>query len=51
MQHDLNPFFNQIFDFPGLLPEDIRKRTLVIKVFHSRKTKHEMIGERGRGRG
>ena len=42
---DLNPSFNQIFDFPGLLPEDIRKQTLVMKAFHSRKTKHDLIGQ------
>lgn len=42
---DMNPFFNQIFDFPGLLPEDIRKQTLIMKVFHSRRTKPELIGE------
>jgi hypothetical protein len=44
IHRDLNPYFNQIFDFPSLLPEDIRKQTLVMKVFHSRRTKHEMIG-------
>jgi Ca2+-dependent lipid-binding protein len=44
IHRDLNPYFNQIFDFPSLLPEDIRKQTLVMKVFHSRRTKHELIG-------
>ena len=46
INRDLNPYFNQIFDFPSLLPEDIRKQTLVMKVFHSRRTKHELIGKR-----
>ena len=44
IQRDVNPSFNQIFDFPGLQPEDIRKQTLIMKVFHSRKTKNELIG-------
>ena len=44
VEKDVNPQFNQIFDFPGLLPEDIRKQTLMMKVFHRGKTKNELIG-------
>ena len=44
IQTNLNPFFNQMFEFPSLLPEDIRKKTLMMKVFHHGRSKNELIG-------
>ena len=41
---NVNPEFDQMFDFHGMLPENIRKQTLVLKVFHRRSSKHSLLG-------
>ena len=41
----LNPVFDQSFQFQGLTPDDIRRQTLVLRIFdHDRFTRNDSIG-------
>lgn len=41
----LNPVFNQSFQFQGLTPDDIRRQTLILRIYdHDRFTKNDSIG-------
>ena len=41
----LNPIFDQVFEFGGILPQEIRRQTIMFRVYdHDRFTPNELIG-------
>ena len=41
----LNPIFDQVFEFGGILPQEIRRQTIMFRVYdHDRYTSSELIG-------